>query len=147
VIFGAVKNPAKQKHLFRSQSEEAAENLETPIKDLASSVTINPYSKLPYPSSANRPSQSFFVPSSIHYNTKMTPLTASWTKIADQDALRRSSHTISVIDDKAYIWGGELRPREPRDNDLYVIDLKDGKLPRSDAPNYYGCCNALFSDL
>jgi len=56
----------------------------------------------------------------------MAILKATWTKISDQEILRRSSHTFSIINAKAYIWGGELRPRDPRDNDVHVVDLKNG---------------------
>ncbi|KAI6843054.1 galactose oxidase [Hortaea werneckii] len=48
---------------------------------------------------------------------------ATWTKIAQHDSLKRSSHSISVIGESAYIFGGELRPRQPRDNALHQVKL------------------------
>ncbi|KXJ91036.1 hypothetical protein Micbo1qcDRAFT_163762 [Microdochium bolleyi] len=47
--------------------------------------------------------------------------------------LPRSSHSIDVIDGSAYIFGGELEPRMPVDNDMHVV-----RLPSSGAPaDYY----------
>ncbi|XAR55251.1 hypothetical protein NMG60_11035276 [Bertholletia excelsa] len=37
----------------------------------------------------------------------------------------RSSHAITVVGQKAYVFGGEFRPRVPVDNALYVFDLND----------------------
>lgn len=57
-----------------------------------------------------------------------TKPSANW-KFAQKDPLiQRSSHTLSVSSDgspQAYIFGGELNPREPRDNDVHVVDLQD----------------------
>lgn len=36
----------------------------------------------------------------------------------------RSSHAITIVGQKAYAFGGELAPREPVDNKLYVFDLE-----------------------
>ncbi|CAN8265741.1 unnamed protein product [Cochlearia groenlandica] len=36
----------------------------------------------------------------------------------------RSSHAITVVDNKVYCFGGELKPTIPIDNDLYVFDLE-----------------------
>jgi hypothetical protein len=58
-------------------------------------------------------------------------ITLSWTKLPLQAAsssvklpLKRSSHALVVRCDKAYIFGGEDKPREPVDGELYIIDLK-----------------------
>ncbi|KAF2155530.1 kelch repeat protein [Myriangium duriaei CBS 260.36] len=47
---------------------------------------------------------------------------ATWTKIAQASALQRSSHTVSSISNKIYVFGGELLPRKPRDNDLHTLE-------------------------
>lgn len=57
----------------------------------------------------------------------MAKLVATWTKVIEAEVLQRSSQIISVIDKTAYIFGGELRPREPRDNDVHVLSLDGGK--------------------
>ncbi|KIW67524.1 hypothetical protein PV04_06768 [Phialophora macrospora] len=49
------------------------------------------------------------------------PPTATWTKICESDALRRSSQTLAVVDGATYIFGGELRPREPVESSVYRI--------------------------
>lgn len=38
-------------------------------------------------------------------------------------ALPRSSHSIDIISGNAYVFGGEINPREPVDNDMHVITL------------------------
>ena len=37
--------------------------------------------------------------------------------------LQRSSHVLSVLGDKAYLFGGELHARVPRDSKTLVVDL------------------------
>lgn len=59
---------------------------------------------------------------------------AKWTRISGP-ALQRSSHTLSLIGTKAYIFGGEIRPREPVDNALHVVDIKSGAYEAINAPN------------
>lgn len=49
------------------------------------------------------------------------PLSGQWTKLATEDALKRSSHSVSTLDNTAYIFGGELQPRQPRDNALHTL--------------------------
>jgi Galactose oxidase, central domain len=51
------------------------------------------------------------------------PVKGHWRKIHTSKALPRSSHSISVIKGKAYIFGGEERPREPVNNALHVFTL------------------------
>ncbi|GAB7364242.1 hypothetical protein MBLNU230_g4790t1 [Neophaeotheca triangularis] len=48
---------------------------------------------------------------------------ANWTNIATNEALRRSSHTLTVLPSPltAHIFGGELLPRQPRDNALHTL--------------------------
>ncbi|PNS21875.1 hypothetical protein CAC42_473 [Sphaceloma murrayae] len=53
----------------------------------------------------------------------MAALTITWTKVCDAAILQRSSHTLTLHDSKVYIFGGELLPRQPRDNTIHTIDL------------------------
>ncbi|KAI6789098.1 galactose oxidase [Hortaea werneckii] len=48
---------------------------------------------------------------------------ATWTKVVAHDSLKRSSHCISVIGESAYVFGGELKPRQPRDNVMHKVKL------------------------
>lgn len=47
---------------------------------------------------------------------------ATWERI-DVPPMPRSSHSINVVAGSAYIFGGEIRPREPVDNDMHIITL------------------------
>lgn len=49
-------------------------------------------------------------------------LKAQWQRI-DCPPLPRSSHSLSVVAGRAYIFGGEINPREPVDNDMHIITL------------------------
>lgn len=56
---------------------------------------------------------------------KQTPKNTTkgtWERIYVPD-LPRSSHTIDIISDTAYIFGGEVSPRQPVDNDMHVVRL------------------------
>jgi hypothetical protein len=59
------------------------------------------------------------------------PLKAKWHRI-DSPPLPRSSHSLSVIAGRAYIFGGEVSPREPVDNDMHVITLPSGTVSSAD---------------
>lgn len=59
---------------------------------------------------------------------EMASVSAQWRKLATSEILQRSSQIISSIHDHVYLFGGELRPREPRDNDVHVIKIQRGKL-------------------
>ena len=48
---------------------------------------------------------------------------AQWKCFVEHDDLQRSSHVVSVIGHTAYIFGGELVPREPRDNKIFSVNL------------------------
>ncbi|EHY56929.1 hypothetical protein HRR83_001991 [Exophiala dermatitidis] len=50
--------------------------------------------------------------------------TARWTKLCEDDSIRRSSQALAIAGDSAYIFGGELRPREPVDSSVYQIPTK-----------------------
>lgn len=58
----------------------------------------------------------------------MANIVARCHKLLEGEILRRSSQIVSVVGDQVYIFGGELRPREPRDNNLHTISLGDSKL-------------------
>ncbi|KAI1835122.1 hypothetical protein DTO006G1_6650 [Penicillium roqueforti] len=53
----------------------------------------------------------------------MAVIQAKWTKVVEAEVLQRSSQVVSVIDGQVYIFGGELRPREPRDNNVHIVSL------------------------
>jgi len=53
----------------------------------------------------------------------MTAISAKWQELLEAEVLQRSSQVLAVVDGQAYIFGGELRPREPRDNDVHVLSL------------------------
>lgn len=46
--------------------------------------------------------------------------------------LARSSHTLSVIGHRAYIFGGEIAPRQPVDNAMHVLTLPSAELQDCD---------------
>ena len=56
----------------------------------------------------------------------MTKIIGTCHKLLEAEILRRSSQIVSAVGDQAYIFGGELRPREPRDNDVHVVTLNKG---------------------
>lgn len=49
-------------------------------------------------------------------------LKATWERI-DVPPIPRSSHSINIVAGNAYIFGGEINPRQPVDNDMHVIVL------------------------
>lgn len=66
--------------------------------------------------------------SNTRYNIHTMPgITAQWTKVIDSELLQRSSQVVAAINGHAYIFGGELRPREPRDNDIHLVALDSRK--------------------
>ncbi|KAL9099652.1 MAG: hypothetical protein Q9163_004879 [Psora crenata] len=52
------------------------------------------------------------------------PLKASWRRIPTTNSLPRSSHSLAVIRGKAYIFGGEEKPRDPVNNHVHVFTLQ-----------------------
>jgi hypothetical protein len=66
----------------------------------------------------------------VHPNSiTMAAIQAKWTKVVEAEILQRSSQIVSVIDKQIYIFGGELRPREPRDNDVHLVSLGNRECP------------------
>lgn len=49
-------------------------------------------------------------------------LQATWERIF-VPSLARSSHSINVVAGNAYVFGGEVEPRKPVDNDMHIIVL------------------------
>ncbi|PON46027.1 BTB-kelch protein [Parasponia andersonii] len=45
----------------------------------------------------------------------------------------RSSHAVTIVGQKAYVFGGEFSPRVPVDNDIHVFDLQDTTWSVADA--------------
>ncbi|KAL2867726.1 Kelch repeat protein [Aspergillus lucknowensis] len=50
---------------------------------------------------------------------------AIWKKLVSDPSIQRSSQTLSVVGNNAYIYGGELRPREPVDSSVYRVSLNN----------------------
>eukprot|EP00243_Klebsormidium_subtile_P008595 TRINITY_DN410_c0_g2_i1.p1 TRINITY_DN410_c0_g2~~TRINITY_DN410_c0_g2_i1.p1 ORF type:complete len:334 (+),score=28.34 TRINITY_DN410_c0_g2_i1:187-1188(+) len=73
-------------------------------------------------------------------NESPSALIASWKDVTRKDGapLARSSHSVAVLRNKAYIFGGEHKPRVPIDNTLHVFDLEtrmwSTEVARGDAP-------------
>ncbi|KAL8995608.1 MAG: hypothetical protein Q9169_004682 [Polycauliona sp. 2 TL-2023] len=51
------------------------------------------------------------------------PLKATWRRLVASKPLPRSSHSLSVIKGKAYVFGGEETPREPVGNEMHILTL------------------------
>ncbi|KAI9793233.1 MAG: hypothetical protein M1816_000654 [Peltula sp. TS41687] len=60
------------------------------------------------------------------------PLKATWERIPAQKVLPRSSHTLSIINGRAYVFGGEVRPRESVDNTMHVYVLPSSSVQKAD---------------
>ncbi|KIW34709.1 uncharacterized protein PV07_01468 [Cladophialophora immunda] len=50
----------------------------------------------------------------------------TWKKYVSSSLIRRSSQTLAVIEKTAYIYGGELHPREPVDSGVYACSIVQG---------------------
>ncbi|MCJ1482726.1 hypothetical protein MMC06_002892 [Schaereria dolodes] len=61
-----------------------------------------------------------------------TPLRATFERIPINTRLPRSSHSLSIIKGHAYIFGGEIRPREPVDNAVHVYKLPSSTVAEAD---------------
>ncbi|KAL8747656.1 MAG: hypothetical protein Q9190_000503 [Brigantiaea leucoxantha] len=51
------------------------------------------------------------------------PLKATWQRFTTANPLPRSSHSLSVIKGRIFIFGGEQEPRQPVNNDIHVLTL------------------------
>ncbi|KAJ3034804.1 hypothetical protein HDV00_004627 [Rhizophlyctis rosea] len=56
-------------------------------------------------------------------------LVSKWSKLLSttQSPLGRSSHSISIIKNNLYLFGGENKPREPIDGQMHIFDLQTSK--------------------
>ncbi|RMZ81569.1 hypothetical protein DV737_g2465, partial [Chaetothyriales sp. CBS 132003] len=65
----------------------------------------------------------------------MPALKGQWQRLTSHaEPFQRSSQCLSVVGDTAYIFGGELEPRIPRDNKLYAVSLLgDGDVDQEQA--------------
>ena len=66
------------------------------------------------------------------------PLRAKFQKLATSSPLPRSSHSLSFIRGKAYIFGGEIQPRQPVDNDMHIYTMPPLGISEAD----YECVKA-----
>lgn len=64
------------------------------------------------------------------------PLNATFTRITSEAFLPRSSHTISVIAGKAYIYGGEESSGKLADDNIHIIKLPAKKPSNVGEPEY-----------
>ncbi|KAL1836561.1 hypothetical protein VTJ49DRAFT_4922 [Mycothermus thermophilus] len=72
------------------------------------------------------------LPSSKGHGPHVPTMKATWEKL-QLPPLPRSSHSADVVAGTLYIFGGEIEPRRPLDNDMHAITL-----PASGAPaDYY----------
>ena len=55
-----------------------------------------------------------------------------WRPIPTDKLLPRSSHSLSIVKGKAYIFGGEEKPREPVDNHVHVFTLPQSEHDETD---------------
>ncbi|KAJ6440690.1 kelch repeat protein [Purpureocillium lavendulum] len=63
----------------------------------------------------------------------MATISAKWLRLASSACLQRSSQALAVVGSKAWIFGGELQPRQPVDNQLDVVDLGYSTVPAPSA--------------
>ena len=62
----------------------------------------------------------------------MGALSATWRKKIKSPQLQRSSNNVASIDQNIYVFGGELKPREPRDSDVYSMKINNASELTSD---------------
>ena len=72
------------------------------------------------------------MPVSLPINT----LKGNWTRLHSAERLRRSSHVVSVIDQTVCIFGGEVQPRQPIDDQIDVLSLQSGKASLNPAADH-----------
>lgn len=60
------------------------------------------------------------------------PLRASWKRIPTDKFLPRSSHSVSLVKGRIYIFGGEERAREPVSNDMHIFSLPQSEFDETD---------------
>ncbi|KAI4233635.1 MAG: hypothetical protein L6R40_007013 [Gallowayella cf. fulva] len=70
------------------------------------------------------------------------PLNATFTRITSEAFLPRSSHTITVVAGKAYIFGGDESPGKLADDNVHIIKLP-AKKPTNVGESEYKCVPSL----
>ncbi|KAK5120947.1 hypothetical protein LTR85_005731 [Meristemomyces frigidus] len=53
----------------------------------------------------------------------MASISGTWTELATAEQLQRSSHSVSAVGSTLYVFGGELKPRQPRDNEVHIVHI------------------------
>ncbi|KAF7552307.1 hypothetical protein G7046_g7441 [Stylonectria norvegica] len=65
---------------------------------------------------------SYSMPSVTSQRKDAYAINGTWEPVS-LPPLPRSSHSLDIISGSAYIFGGEINPREPVDNDMHVVTL------------------------
>jgi hypothetical protein len=68
----------------------------------------------------------------------MATIKGQWTLVQKDRSLQRSSQTLSAVFNEVYIFGGEVVPREPRDDTIYILDLKQCTASQRARLTHYG---------
>ncbi|KAF1991865.1 galactose oxidase, partial [Aulographum hederae CBS 113979] len=55
----------------------------------------------------------------------LAKMKGTWRRLASSEGLQRSSHVVAASHDELVVFGGEVKPRQPVDNKLYAISLKE----------------------
>ena len=61
-----------------------------------------------------------------------TPINATFRPLRGAPSLPRSSHSLTCVGNRAYIFGGEVEPRKPVDNAIHVLALPSAELQDTD---------------
>ncbi|KAL9060196.1 MAG: hypothetical protein Q9162_000810 [Coniocarpon cinnabarinum] len=88
------------------------------------------YATAAYEKAANLTHEALTAAKSI--TTPTAPIRATFRPLRGPPPLPRSSHTLNVVRNRAYIFGGEIKPREPVDNSVHVIALPSAELQEAD---------------
>lgn len=62
------------------------------------------------------------LPTGKSSKSNIATMKGTWEKV-EVPSLPRSSHSVDVISGSAYIFGGEVTPRRPVNNDMHVVNL------------------------
>lgn len=73
------------------------------------------------------------------------PLSATFTRITSEAFLPRSSHTLTVVDGHAYIFGGKTETRELAGNEVHIVTLP--LTTRTEGEPDYKCVPALGDEV
>jgi hypothetical protein len=66
-------------------------------------------------------------------------LNGKWARLHDAERLRRSSQVLSVVGNTAYIFGGEVQPRQPVDDKVDVLPLNTTNGPKLETKSTSEC--------